>query len=157
MYKLSADYKTHKSGAYKSKRMTNRGAFYGEFRVYASGKKVYFAARLPDEQVHKMQGAWALDAVLDGWLKMLGAEFLGVAVSKRESRNIDPKNVAMYYLISVNDYFAHRRKDPWDFTGHSGAKRKGGSRQWLIDPMFMQTIDRLTEKERLEWMLRVPT
>ena len=157
MYKISQEYKQHKSGRYKYKRMTNRGAFYGEFRVYSNGKRVYVAARRPDEQVRKKEGAWALDAILDGWLKMLTAEYLCVAVSKRPSRNIDPKNIAFYYVIKVEDYFRYRRNDEWNYTGHKGAKGKGGSKQWLIDHMFMHRLNRLTEKEKLKWMLSIPT
>lgn len=156
MYKLSPDYKEHKSGRYKYKRMTNKGAFYGEFRVYKSGKKVYLAARLPEERVHKMQNSWALDVVLDGWLKMTGAEYLGIAVSKRDTRNIDPKNVAIYFVMRVSDYFNFRRKSVWDFTGHKGAKGKMGSQQWLIDPMFMQEVCMLTERELIDLKLSVP-
>ncbi|WP_323016365.1 hypothetical protein [Castellaniella sp.] len=157
MYKTSSEYKLHKSGAYKFKRLTSGGAFFGEFRIYASGAKVYFAARLPSEQVMIKQGAWALDVALDGWLKMLGVEFIGVAVSKRPSRNIEPHNVGIYYLMRTDDYYRYRRKERWNFSGHTGAKGKRGSSQYLIDPMFMRELNVLTEKERLAWLLGVPT
>lgn len=137
--------------------MTYRGAFFGEFRVYSSGRKLYLAARLPDEQVRVMGGAWALDVALDGWLKMLGAQYVGIAVSKRPSRNIGPKNVAEYYIMRVDEYYHYRRKEVWNYAGKLGAKRRGGSRQWLIDPMFMHKVNMLSEKERLAWTLRIPT
>lgn len=156
-YRIAPEYREHKTGGYRYRRVKKRGAFYGEIRQYhASGKTLYLAARLPNEQVRIEANAWALDRELDFYLASYKVDYIGIAVTKDfERRNIGPKKVAIYYLISVENYKRHRR-DGWDYTGHLGAKRKGGSRQWLIDTMFMHEKCMLSEEELVDFMLAVP-
>lgn len=157
-YRLADEYREHRSKAYKFKTLKKGRALFGEFRQYPDGKTVYFAARLHGEQVYTRQGAWALDRALDFFLNMLKPQFIGVAISKNvKTRSITPRNVAVYYLMRLEDYFKHRREEVWDWSDHSGAKGKRGSRQWLIDPMFMHEKSMLTEDEMIALKLKVPT
>lgn len=157
-YRLADEWREHRTKKYKFKTLKKGRSVFGEFRVYAdSGQSVYYAARVHGEQVYTRQNAWAFDRALDFFLSIVKPTFIGVAVSKDpKTRSIAPRKVACYYTMRTEDYKRLRREEVWDYTGHVGAKGRRGSRQYLIDIMFMHELSLLTESELIDFKLRLP-
>lgn len=108
---ISKEYKEHKSGAYKVKRVRSGSYFFGEIREYkqkVDGKtvRIYWSARLEGEQ-NNPKRIWAFDKAVMSKMANEGAclTHIGVMVTSDTKRKIsDPSLVSESWLTTVDRF-----------------------------------------------------
>ena len=110
---ISGEYKEHKSGLYKVKRVRSGTYFFGEIREYkqkcvVTGKtiRIYWSARLSGEQ-NNAKRIWAFDKAVMGKMSSEGAclTHIGIMVTSDSKRKIsDPALVCESWLTTMETF-----------------------------------------------------
>ena len=142
---ISSEYKDHKSGKYRVKRVKSGSYFFGEIREYKGRKvdgkqlRVYWSARLAGEEQSK-DALWAFDKNVMLKMKTEGVclSHVGVLVTLDPKRKIsDPALLMESWLTSMELFDTHR-------TGYALAHR-----------FFSRAIHDIDETLKVK-MLRLP-
>lgn len=108
---ISSEYKEHKSGEYRVKRVKSGSYFFGEIREYkkkVGGKtlRIYWSARLAGEQ-NNPKKMWAFDKAVMSKMSNEGAclTHIGIMITSDSKRKIsDPKLVSEMWLTTMDRF-----------------------------------------------------